>query len=198
MNLHRLIWWMGVCIDPGIRSSIPPDNYRKGDLPVEVRLAPACGKRFVRGLDARASVASGILEKTTVTFRNTILASLCFTLLLPSCAAMKKSFARTDRTEAVETEAAAKLESVPEAAAPEPEANLPREIAGFRMSNMLELPSDGEFRATNPSLTRSGTAASPVFSRPPTDPPSRIRPNADETGNKSVSEPESEPEPESE
>lgn len=47
------------------------------------------------------------------------------------------------------------------------------------MSNMLELPTDGEFRPTNPSLPRSGAAASPVFARPPTDPPSRAKPQAD-------------------
>ncbi|MEX1049287.1 MAG: hypothetical protein WED15_07145 [Akkermansiaceae bacterium] len=72
------------------------------------------------------------------------------------------------------------LGPAPETATPEPGAKRPRESAGFRMSNMLELPTDGEFRATNPSLPRSGAAASPVFARPPTDPPSRVRPQADE------------------
>lgn len=47
---------------------------------------------------------------------------------------------------------------------------------GFRMPDMLELPTDGEFRATNPGSQTTGVEAGAVISRPPTDPPSRVKP----------------------
>ncbi len=49
---------------------------------------------------------------------------------------------------------------------------------GIRMGNMLELPSDNEFRSTNPNLTKPTTNPGPVIARPPTDPPSRVTPPA--------------------
>lgn len=48
------------------------------------------------------------------------------------------------------------------------------------MSGILDLPTDGEFRSASPGLDKPGTSASPVISRPPTDPPSRIKPKAEE------------------
>ncbi len=58
----------------------------------------------------------------------------------------------------------------------EPVAMLPVEDHGIRMPDMLALPAEGEFRATNPSLPRSGNEPGAVISRPPTDPPLRIKP----------------------
>ncbi len=50
---------------------------------------------------------------------------------------------------------------------------------GLRMGNMLELPSDREFRTANSSPVKAGTEAGAVIARPPTDPPSRVKPKAD-------------------
>jgi hypothetical protein len=65
----------------------------------------------------------------------------------------------------------------PEPAAPEPDlAAFPDE--GLRLPEMLDLPSDGDFRATNPPASKVGSDAGAVISRPPTDPPSRVKPAA--------------------
>ncbi|MEO8617204.1 MAG: hypothetical protein ABI600_18850 [Luteolibacter sp.] len=58
--------------------------------------------------------------------------------------------------------------------------NLPDD--GLRMGNMLELPSDREFRTANSSAVKTGTDAGAVIARPPTDPPSRVKPKADASG----------------
>ena len=50
---------------------------------------------------------------------------------------------------------------------------------GLRMGNMLELPSDRDFRSTNPAAVKTGTDAGAVIARPPTDPPSRVKPKED-------------------
>ncbi|MES2921414.1 MAG: hypothetical protein V4819_07705 [Verrucomicrobiota bacterium] len=42
--------------------------------------------------------------------------------------------------------------------------------------DMVGLPSDEEFRATVPVAPRSEPGAGSVFVRPPTDPPSRVKP----------------------
>ncbi len=47
---------------------------------------------------------------------------------------------------------------------------------GLRMPDLLELPGEGEFRSSNPTAGRTGADAGPVISRPPTDPPSRVKP----------------------
>ncbi len=47
---------------------------------------------------------------------------------------------------------------------------------GIRMPDMLDLPSDGDFRAVNPNRVKPGTDPGTVNSRPPTDPPSRLKP----------------------
>ena len=41
---------------------------------------------------------------------------------------------------------------------------------GLRVGNMLELPKDGEFRATNPNAARSGTGGGAVIVSPTTKP----------------------------
>ncbi len=41
---------------------------------------------------------------------------------------------------------------------------------------MMSLPTDSEFRASNPLLPNAGSTGSGVFVRPPTDPPSRVKP----------------------
>ncbi|MES2438707.1 MAG: hypothetical protein V4584_06565 [Verrucomicrobiota bacterium] len=43
---------------------------------------------------------------------------------------------------------------------------------GMPMPDMLAMPSDSDFRATNP---KTGTQSGAVISRPPTDPPSRVK-----------------------
>ena len=49
---------------------------------------------------------------------------------------------------------------------------------GIRMPDMLGMPGDGDFRSTNPiGLKESGA----VISRPPTDPPSRVKPTTKPT-----------------
>lgn len=47
---------------------------------------------------------------------------------------------------------------------------------GIRMPEMLDLPTDGEFQATTPVLPRTSPGTGSVISRPPTDPPSRVKP----------------------
>jgi hypothetical protein len=47
---------------------------------------------------------------------------------------------------------------------------------GIRMPEMLNMPGEGEFRATNPALPKLPGEAGAVISRPPTDPPSRVKP----------------------
>lgn len=74
----------------------------------------------------------------------------------------------------------AEIEPVPELAAPDPAVELPRPEDGFRMSGILDLPSDGEFRSAQSAIGKPGASASPVISRPPTDPPSRIKPKLEE------------------
>ena len=45
---------------------------------------------------------------------------------------------------------------------------------------MVGLPTDEEFRATTPVAPRSDPGAGSVFVRPPTDPPSRVKPKPTE------------------
>lgn len=47
---------------------------------------------------------------------------------------------------------------------------------GIRMPDMLGLPTDLDFQATSPVLPRTGPGTGSVISRPPTDPPSRVKP----------------------
>lgn len=47
---------------------------------------------------------------------------------------------------------------------------------GLRIPNMLELPGEGEFRSTSAPGTKAETGSGAVISRPPTDPPVRVKP----------------------
>lgn len=47
---------------------------------------------------------------------------------------------------------------------------------GNRMPDMLTMPGEGEFRSTNPVAPKAGTESGAVISRPPTDPPLRVKP----------------------
>lgn len=68
-----------------------------------------------------------------------------------------------------------KIEKAPEPVAAEEPLMPMNEGDGLRMpGNMLELPSDSDFRPTNPTAKPGDAGA--VISRPPTDPPSRVKP----------------------
>ena len=62
---------------------------------------------------------------------------------------------------------------------PEPVATVPELPTapddGLRMPDMLNLPSDGEFR-TAPGAVKTGSEAGAVIARPPTEPPPRVKP----------------------
>jgi hypothetical protein len=64
---------------------------------------------------------------------------------------------------------------LPEPTPPEPMLpGLPDD--GNRMPDMLVMPGEGEFRSTKPVAPKTGTEAGAVISRPPTDPPLRVKP----------------------
>jgi hypothetical protein len=68
--------------------------------------------------------------------------------------------------------------------APEPEATVTAEPTlpvddGLRMPDMLAMPQEGEFRSTNPNAPKTVNPSGAVISRPPTDPPSRVKAKAD-------------------
>lgn len=65
---------------------------------------------------------------------------------------------------------------------PQEQVPLPPEDDGIRMGNILEMPKDGDFRATNPSRPAMDGQPGTVVSRPPTEPPSRVKPK--ESGDK--------------
>lgn len=48
---------------------------------------------------------------------------------------------------------------------------------GMRVGNMLDLPKDGEFRATNPGAARSGTGGGAVIVSPTTKPSDSAKPD---------------------
>ena len=47
---------------------------------------------------------------------------------------------------------------------------------GNRMPDLLAMPGEGEFRSTNAVVPKTGPEAGAVISRPPTDPPPRVKP----------------------
>ena len=87
-----------------------------------------------------------------------------------SCAAPKAIVVEPPPA-AVKQEAAAEVPKVP---AP-PLADLPPDD-GLRLPSMLDLPGEGEFRATSPSATLPAPGTGAVIARPPTDPPPRPKP----------------------
>lgn len=98
------------------------------------------------------------------------LPSLCLTLALASCA---------PKASVVEEAPAAKMETPAVAQEPvseeAPEMDLPAAPDNeIRVPGMLNLPTESEFRASSPQQPGSGSSG--VFVRPPTDPPSRVKP----------------------
>lgn len=69
-----------------------------------------------------------------------------------------------------------KQEKPVEPIVPEPELP-PATNEEIRLPPMMNLPKDVEFKATNPDLPKNGSSG--VIVRPPTDPPSRVKPPAD-------------------
>jgi hypothetical protein len=51
---------------------------------------------------------------------------------------------------------------------------------GIRLPDMLAMPEEGEFRATNPSAPKPDGGSGAVIARPPTEPPSRPKPKPGE------------------
>lgn len=49
-----------------------------------------------------------------------------------------------------------------------------------RLNGFLEMPGDSEFRSSNPVTPKAGGGTGPVISRPPMDPPARVKPTAPE------------------
>lgn len=90
---------------------------------------------------------------------------------LASCAPPKAVVITAGPTVAGKVEKKPEAEVAAEPAVPE----LPQDD-GIRMPNMLDLPSDGDFRATNPAAPGIRGESGTVISRPPTDPPSRVKP----------------------
>ena len=108
-----------------------------------------------------------------VTSGKTTVALLGVVLALVSCAAPKAII--VEQAPAVKKEE----KKAPEALVSEPAVPaLPDD--GIRMPDMLGMPSEGDFRATNPSSPKTGGESGAVISRPPTDPPSRVKPKAAE------------------
>jgi len=98
--------------------------------------------------------------------KNTSFALLGVALALGSCAAPKAIIVEEPPVSKKEEKAAKALVSEPEIPA------LPDD--GIRMPDMLGMPSDGDLRSKNPAAAATGSGA--VISRPPTDPPSRVKP----------------------
>lgn len=69
------------------------------------------------------------------------------------------------------------------AAEKEPEISAPpslpsRREDGIRLPDMVTMPNEAEFRATNPNAPKTPSETGAVIARPPTDPPSRPKPEA--------------------
>jgi hypothetical protein len=91
---------------------------------------------------------------------------LCLAVAMASCA--------TPQATPVVEAPVKKPEKAPEPVAQEPELPpLPSDDAP-RVPGMLNLPTDTEFRPSNPVLPKTGAGG--VIIRPPTDPPSRVKP----------------------
>ena len=58
---------------------------------------------------------------------------------------------------------------------PEPGVPTPP-VSDIQMPDFLSLPGEGEFRPTSPGVSKPGESGAVISSRPPTDPPSRVKP----------------------
>ncbi|MEO5916710.1 MAG: hypothetical protein ABIS50_20955 [Luteolibacter sp.] len=97
-----------------------------------------------------------------------IFALLGLAMAAISCAAPKAPVVAEEPVEK-------KQEKVPEPLVQEPEMPaLPSDDSPRLPGQMLDLPSDGDFRPSNPVLPKVGAGG--VVIRPPTDPPSRVKP----------------------
>ncbi len=91
------------------------------------------------------------------------------TLAVASCAAPKATV--VEQASATKKPGETKI---PEPSVPEPIPAL--EDDGLRVGgSLLEMPKDGDFRATNPSPVKVEGQGNSIFSRPPTEPPSRVK-----------------------
>lgn len=107
-----------------------------------------------------------MIKPTFATF-----ARLAPVLALFSCAAPKDPV--IEPAAAPETKAAPKKVAASQPALPPPD-------DGLRLPDMVTMPDEGEFRATNPDLPGKLPNSGPAISRPPTDPPSRPKPQDSE------------------
>lgn len=64
---------------------------------------------------------------------------------------------------------------VPEPAVPDPTLP-PSPMGDIQMPEMLDLPGEREFRPASPGISKPGESGAVISSRPPTDPPSRVKP----------------------
>ncbi len=106
-----------------------------------------------------------------LTVKSTLLtlARLAPVLALFSCAVPKAILVQEAPAE--KKEEVAEIPAVPEPPVPSGPNDGIRETPG-----MLDLPSEAEFRATNPVTPKTAPEAGTVTVRPPTDPPSRPKP----------------------
>ncbi|MES2476351.1 MAG: hypothetical protein V4640_11255 [Verrucomicrobiota bacterium] len=108
-----------------------------------------------------------------MTLTSTLIPACSLVLALASCAP-KAAVVETAPAVKKETPRAA-VETVPEVA---PEMDLPTAPdTEIRVpGGMLNLPTESDFRASNPILPPNGSGSGGVLVRPPTDPPSRVKP----------------------
>ena len=102
-------------------------------------------------------------------WKSTTYALLPLSMVLVSCAAPKATvIAPPPMVKSVE-------KKLPEPALVEP--MLPQiPDDGNRMPDLLAMPDEDEFRSTSPVTPKLATEAGAVISRPPTEPPSRVKP----------------------
>lgn len=95
-------------------------------------------------------------------------AIVCVVFTLASCAPKATP---VEQTPTIKKEEKKEMTPVPPI---EPELVLPDD--GLRMGDQLAMPKDTDFRATNPTSPRNSGDSGAVIARPPTDPPSRVKP----------------------
>jgi hypothetical protein len=96
-------------------------------------------------------------------------ALLFVTIAMVSCAAQKA-------TPVAEIPVEKKVEPPPEPLIEDPQqAGIPDDE--IRIPAMLNFPKESDFRPSNPLLPKLGPGSGSVVVRPPTDPPSRVKPD---------------------